>query len=126
MSNEIETKLPVDAATACSAWLESNDADDHCGCLRLTAEQLRPIVIARCQRRARRKVLLKTNRECDPCVCGCLSTYHTECYVIFAADHAPKNPPATEKHALPWRAKISSQNDERVHHYQRGRASITW
>ena len=88
-------------------WLETNDADDHCGCLRLTPMQLMPIVVARCAKRSRRKVPLKAGRECDPCVCGWQGGWHRECYWHFNQDHLPKIPPSTEKHALPWRAKIS-------------------
>jgi hypothetical protein len=71
-------------------WLEVNHPDDHCGVLRLPTEDLRPIVAARCKLRARRKVGLKNGRECDPCVCGCSSTWHQECYWIFVRDHLPK------------------------------------
>lgn len=86
-------------------WLQRNHADDNCGVLRLPAESLRTIVAARCALRARREVPLKSGREADPCVCGCLAGWHAECYWWFAREN--KSKPATENNALPWRRQIS-------------------
>lgn len=87
-------------------WLESNDADDPCDVLRLHPRELKLIVAARCAKRTKLKALLKSSRECDPCVCGWEGGWHRECYWWFGKF---TKQPATETFALPWR-KYFSQN----------------
>lgn len=101
-SNAAEAEQP--ASVDCVSrlvdhWLSTMDADDPCDVLRLHPKHLRPIIAARCKRRPR-KVLLKSSRECDPCVCGWAGGWHTECYWWFSR-HTKQ--PATETFALPWR-----------------------
>jgi hypothetical protein len=95
-----DPRLKVSVSRLVDHWLSTMDADDSCDVLRLHPKHLRPIVAARCKRRARRKVGLKVGRECDPCVCGWAGGWHTECYWWFSRY---TNQPATETFALPWR-----------------------
>lgn len=87
-------------------WLDQNNPDEHCGSLRLSAQELRPIVAARCKQRIRKEVPLKSGRECDPCFCGWQGGWHQECYWHFNQDNPPRTI-ATKKNALQWRKKIA-------------------
>lgn len=98
-----------------SDWLDIHEPDRQFNLPVLPHKMLRRVVVERCKLRENVFVPAKKDGEFDPCVCGCQTTYHMECYFHYLLERDMTMHVSDPNSFLEWRNRISKEARQHDH-----------